>query len=226
MFFREKNYKVYVSDWTMLCVLLPAIKVFDTGVGEDLIRKSFLPPAWQQKIWSVTRILDRSATNDHITVCDTILLCVLVGDLRGGVSSTNVENLAVQILTGTLDIDLFIKVVFRSEWLIVLVNSGSVAILSAFTSAMKLSKTFDIAKDVPYMSEQSATIFRLLNMSSFHFTEHWNDGASAMVASRFKFLAMHPSAENAVQCWVYLRWFTMSLTSRFANQLRISRWYR
>lgn len=81
MFSKKKSYKAHVSVGTTSKVLRPEISVFDAGAGPNLIRTSLLPPECRQEFRSIAGICYRSAIDDHITVCDTLMLLVHFGDL-------------------------------------------------------------------------------------------------------------------------------------------------
>lgn len=159
MFFKKKNYMVQDSVKITSNVFRPAVRVFDTGDGPNLIQTSFLPPEWRQKIKLVTGIRYLSASDGHIKVYGTLSLFICLGDfrvcLRFGVS----KNLAVPNLTITSNVDRFIESIFpMMEQMIVPVHSGSGAILSAYAPAVMLNKTFDIGENTPQLSGPLATL--------------------------------------------------------------------
>lgn len=129
MFFKEKNYKLHFPVGITSNVLSPAVSVFDTGIGLNLIQTSFLPPAWWLKIKLVTDICHRSASNDNIPACGAILLFVCLRDLRVPVRFGLIENQEVPILIGTLYKDRLIKGIFLKERIIVPIHYGPVPML-------------------------------------------------------------------------------------------------
>lgn len=109
MISEKKNYKVQFSVGITPNVFRSAVKILETGRGPSTIRTSFLPPAWLQKIKSITVILYRSASGDHITVCDMILLFVHLRDFQVRVCFDVVNKLTVPIFTGLLYLKQFMS---------------------------------------------------------------------------------------------------------------------
>lgn len=83
-----------------------AFRFFEKGVRPNLIRTPFLPPAWWHKMKSITGTPYRSASDDHITLCGTVLLFIFKGISEyktDSASSTTSQCLSLSkrcILTG------------------------------------------------------------------------------------------------------------------------------
>lgn len=106
MFFKKQNNNFHGPFEMTANALHPANIVFDTAAGQNMIRTLFLPPACRQKMKLVTGICYTTAANDHITVCDVILLFIW---LRLPVRFSVVDNLTVPILIRTSYIDWFMN---------------------------------------------------------------------------------------------------------------------
>lgn len=129
------------------------------GAGLNLIRTSFMPLEWPQKIKSFTSIRYMSASDDPITVCGTILMSIGRWHLKVRVHFLLVDNLAVWILIGTSYMDQCIRGIFAMERLIVPVHSAPGVILLACAPDIKSILIVDFAENTKQLWHPSATAF-------------------------------------------------------------------
>ena len=100
------NYKVEASLGSSFAKPTPALCVFDTGAGPNIVRANVLPP---EALESLAKASDKtrlvSASSDELTVLGTILLMVKVGQYSCRQPFVVVRSLTSDAILGTTFID-------------------------------------------------------------------------------------------------------------------------
>lgn len=103
--FQKGNYKIPLTvrmHQSSLHAILPTV---DTGVGPNLVDRSFLCPSWRKHIRSSVKLRLKLPSNQTIHIKGIIELIFVVGDLHADITIGVVYNFVVLILLGTSSID-------------------------------------------------------------------------------------------------------------------------
>lgn len=123
--------------------MLPAVGIFGTGAGLNLVSSELVPPKWPQRIKPMADPGLTAATWRMINFRGVILLYVRLGDLGIPVWFGVVTGLAVSVSLRTTLIATFATGIFRPERKVVPQHSKPVDILRRAPPARIVMITYD-----------------------------------------------------------------------------------
>lgn len=124
----KPTYKVRIKIALTKTVLHPKTDLVDTAAGTNLMNEDYLNPAWKCSIERLESSKLRTATNVVIKAQGVTPFLLHIGDVQARVCFRFVQNLALNMLLGTMYIDKGIRGIFCMERKIVLEHSVPVAL--------------------------------------------------------------------------------------------------